>query len=113
MHQNAAVAERKERRDMHISNPKCQESKLLCQTKTSSAFDYGFDWFVMSCPDCTTGGLLPGEPSGVFSTQGAYFSAAPSPPEHSSGKRAVILLTDGFGLPLKNCKILADGFAKE
>jgi len=64
----------------------------------------------MSCPDCTTGGLLPGEPSGSFSIQGAYFSPAPI---GGVSKRAIILLTDGFGLPLKNPKILADKFAQE
>ncbi|KAG5646392.1 hypothetical protein DXG03_003715 [Asterophora parasitica] len=61
----------------------------------------------MSCPDCTTGGLLPGKPTGTLSTQGAYLASGPSP------GRAIILLTDGFGLPLKNSKILADDLAKE
>jgi hypothetical protein len=67
----------------------------------------------MSCPDCTTGGYLPGEPTGTFSTQGAYFAPAPALPEDSQvPKRAVLLLTDAFGLPLKNCKIIADNLAK-
>jgi carboxymethylenebutenolidase len=64
----------------------------------------------MSCPDCSTGEFLPGEPTGTTSTQGAYFSPAPVAPEDP--KRAVILLTDAFGLPVKNCKILADNLAK-
>jgi hypothetical protein len=62
----------------------------------------------MSCPDCTTGGILPGEPTGTFSIKGAYCAAAPE----ATSKRAVLLLTDGFGLDLKNCKILADDMAK-
>lgn len=40
---------------------------------------------------------------------GAYFSAAP---EGGSSSNAVVLLTDVFGLPLKNNKILADELAK-
>ncbi|KAF9465781.1 hypothetical protein BDZ94DRAFT_1253152 [Collybia nuda] len=30
-----------------------------------------------TCPDCTTGCLLNGEPTGIISTQGAYFAQAP------------------------------------
>jgi carboxymethylenebutenolidase len=69
----------------------------------------------MSCPDCTKGGFLPGEPKGIISTQGAYFASAPSGKavEDGQGKRAIFLLTDAFGLPLKNCKIIADRLAEE
>jgi len=64
----------------------------------------------MSCPDCTRGYILPGEPAGRISDiNGAYFTAGP---DGSSNKRAVIFLTDVFGLPLKNSKIMADNFAK-
>ncbi|KAG6840737.1 hypothetical protein C0991_004755 [Blastosporella zonata] len=66
----------------------------------------------MSCPDCITGDLLPGDPTGAFSIQGAYLAPAPGPTTSYSG-RAVVFLTDGFGLPLKNSKILADKFAAE
>lgn len=65
----------------------------------------------MACPDCITGAFLPGEPKGIISTQGAYYSPAPLP-DTSGSKRAILLLTDVFGLPLKNCKIIADNFAK-
>jgi hypothetical protein len=65
----------------------------------------------MSCPDCITGGLLPGEPTGTLTTHGAYLAPAPSS-EGSDSKCAVVLLTDVFGLPLKNCKIIADNLAK-
>ncbi|KAG6918342.1 hypothetical protein DXG01_014991 [Tephrocybe rancida] len=66
----------------------------------------------MTCPDCITGGFLPGDPTGAFSIQGAYLAPAPDHVAANSG-RAIVLLTDGFGLPLKNSKILADKFAKE
>jgi hypothetical protein len=66
----------------------------------------------MSCPDCTTGAYLPGEPTGTISTQGAYFAPAPATEEPHVTKHAVLLLTDGFGLALKNSKIVADNLAK-
>ncbi|KAJ7784599.1 Alpha/Beta hydrolase protein [Mycena metata] len=63
----------------------------------------------MSCPDCFKGAVLDGEPTGsiVASQDGAYFA-----PGNGDTKRAIILLTDIFGLPLKNSKILADSFAQ-
>ncbi|KAJ7574570.1 dienelactone hydrolase endo-1,3,1,4-beta-D-glucanase [Mycena floridula] len=63
----------------------------------------------MSCPDCITGSAIDGEPTGVFSEdiKGAYFAASPT----GSSKVAIILLTDIFGLPYKNSRLLADKFA--
>ena len=62
----------------------------------------------MSCPQCTQGYVLPGEPAGSM-VDGVYFSPAP---EGVSATKAVVLLTDIFGLALKNNKILADELAK-
>ncbi|KAF5389175.1 hypothetical protein D9757_003524 [Collybiopsis confluens] len=56
-----------------------------------------------SCPDCKKGKVLPGKPTGRM-VNDAYF--APGPEGNSS--RAIILLTDIFGLDLINSKILAD-----
>lgn len=75
------------------------------------------------CPRCKEGSLLSGEPTGsiVADFQSAYFAPAPEPqtegagPSSESGdskKSTVLLLTDAFGLPLKNCKIMADELAK-
>ena len=66
----------------------------------------------MSCENCIKGFELPGEPVGSIESEwdGAYFT--PSPKEGYT-KRTVVLLTDIFGLPLKNSKIIADYFAKE
>ncbi|KAF4623970.1 hypothetical protein D9613_002402 [Agrocybe pediades] len=65
----------------------------------------------MSCPDCTKGHILEGEPKGTIEKEfhGAYFAPSPG---GSPSKRAVLLFTDAFGLPLKNCKIMADEMAK-
>ncbi|KAF8208908.1 Alpha/Beta hydrolase protein [Mycena galopus ATCC 62051] len=63
----------------------------------------------MSCPDCFRGSVLDGEPTGHISElDGAYFASGGNP----ESKRAIILLTDIFGLKLKNPKILADHFAQ-
>jgi hypothetical protein len=67
---------------------------------------------VMSCPDCITGANLPGTPKGVLKDDGSYFAAAPEG-GNSEHKRAVILLTDVFGLGLDNPKIMADYFAEQ
>ncbi|KAF5389172.1 hypothetical protein D9757_003523 [Collybiopsis confluens] len=63
----------------------------------------------MSCPDCRKGTILPGEPTGSIAPNGAYFAPGPS----GTKSRAVILLTDIFGLPLVNSKLLADHFSKK
>lgn len=66
----------------------------------------------MTCPKCREGFVLPGEPSGTMEMgfNGAYYARAPEGQESSC---AVLLLTDGFGMGLKNCKIMADNFAQQ
>jgi len=61
----------------------------------------------MSCENCSKGAVLPGSPAGTLTEDGAYFIAGPEP-----STRVVVLLTDAFGLPLVNCKIIADNFSK-
>jgi len=58
-----------------------------------------------SCPDCKKGCILPGEPKGNM-VDGAYLAAGPG-----DTSRGIILLTDIFGLPLVNSKIIADRLA--
>lgn len=60
----------------------------------------------MSCEQCVQGNIMSGEPEGTM-IDGAYFHEGPNK------KIAVILLTDIFGLPLVNNKLLADRFSKE
>jgi carboxymethylenebutenolidase len=66
----------------------------------------------MSCPDCTTGATLPGTPKGTLKDDGSYFTTA-AKDENPESKRAVLLLTDAFGLSLDNPKIMADYFAEQ
>lgn len=66
----------------------------------------------MSCEQCTQGYVLQGEPEGTM-VDGAYFHAAPTTEGAEGGSaRAIVLLTDIFGLPLVNCKLMADEFAR-
>ncbi|KAF6759234.1 dienelactone hydrolase endo-1,3,1,4-beta-D-glucanase [Ephemerocybe angulata] len=66
----------------------------------------------MSCPKCVEGYELPGQPTGTIQPeyQGAYFAPRP---ENGQKDVAAILLTDAFGLPLKNCKLMADKIAAQ
>ncbi|OAX41747.1 dienelactone hydrolase endo-1-3,1,4-beta-D-glucanase [Rhizopogon vinicolor AM-OR11-026] len=64
----------------------------------------------MSCPDCNRGSILEGNPTGLFTEihgVKAYLASG----AHQS--RAIILLSDVFGLPLVNSHLLADKFSKE
>lgn len=67
----------------------------------------------MSCPSCQEGLVLAGEPTGTIEAElrGAYF--APAPKSSLPKDYAVLLLTDAFGLPLKNSKLIADELAKQ
>ena len=62
----------------------------------------------MICEHCTQGYVVPGEPQGKM-VSGAYFHAG-SPSSRKS--RAIVVFTDIFGLPLVNCKIIADELSK-
>lgn len=67
------------------------------------------------CPNCLTGYILPGEPSGkmvkaVSSLPEAYLASKHTKPSDGGRKKAIVLFTDIFGLPLVNCKIMADAF---
>lgn len=86
---------------------------LICQAQAC----YYYSTTLMACPNCAEGAFLPGEPTGTINSdfQGAYYAPGPLSGDDgtsASSKRAVILLTDAFGLPLKNCKIMADDLAK-
>ncbi|KAF9236488.1 dienelactone hydrolase endo-1-3,1,4-beta-D-glucanase [Melanogaster broomeanus] len=68
----------------------------------------------LSCPDCVRGSILEGTPTGAINKVNgvdAYFvSGAPSDAPKGI---AVVLLTDAFGLPLVNSKLIADKIAKD
>lgn len=62
---------------------------------------------------CVQGGILEGKFTGRMEDD-AYNAPAPGVGLLSDGPQTcIVLLTDIFGLPLKNCKIIADSLAKE
>jgi hypothetical protein len=69
------------------------------------------------CKNCVSGYVLPGEPKGTIK-DGAYVYSNEPDGQHQDGtpnlteKTAIILLTDIFGLDLKNLKILADSIGE-
>ena len=63
----------------------------------------------MSCTYCYKGFALPGEPKGSMVGLD-YFTPAPNDAAQQS--KAIILLTDVFGLPLPNPRIVADHLAE-
>jgi len=64
----------------------------------------------MSCTYCYKGFALPGEPKGTMVGQ-HYFTAAPN--DATQRTKAIVLLTDIFGLPLPNPRIIADHLAEQ
>ena len=64
----------------------------------------------MSCTYCYKGFALPGEPKGTMVGQD-YFTPAPN--DATQRTKAIVLLTDIFGLPLSNPRIVADHLAEE
>ena len=64
----------------------------------------------MSCTYCYKGFALPGEPKGTMVGQD-YFTAAPN--DATQRTKAIVLLTDIFGLPLPNPRIVADQLAEQ
>jgi len=68
----------------------------------------------MSCPKCVEGFLLPGTGIGSIEEDfsGAYLSPGPTPSDSDASRKAVVLLTDAFGLGIENPKIIADELAQ-
>jgi len=59
----------------------------------------------MSCSDCTSGNWLPGSPKGT-EENGAYFAKGSN--QADTKDKAVVVLSDIFGLAVPNPKIIAD-----
>jgi hypothetical protein len=68
------------------------------------------DGSVMTCTYCYKGFVLPGEPKGSMVGPN-YFTPAPAS-DTTERTKAIVLLTDIFGLPLPNPRIIADHLAE-
>jgi len=65
----------------------------------------------ISCPDCLTGSVKDGTPTGAVTTihgLPAYVARPDGTP-----KGVVVIIPDIFGWELSNCRLLADAYAKE
>lgn len=63
----------------------------------------------MNCPDCTSGNLLPGSPSGT-EENGVYRAKGSNQGETKD--KAVVVFTDIFGISIPNPKVIADAIAE-
>jgi len=63
----------------------------------------------MSCSDCTSGNWLPGSPKGT-EENGVYLASGSN--QEDTKDKAVVVLTDIFGLAISNPKIIADTIAE-
>ena len=64
----------------------------------------------MSCPDCISGNWLPGSPKGA-EENGVYLAKGSN--QEDTKNKAVVVLTDIFGLSISNPKIIADTIAEQ
>lgn len=75
------------------------------------------------CENCVTGHRLPGEPTGqLITVEGmqSYFRdrsqnsiSTEQSPVDATEKKAIVLMTDAFGLPVPNSQILVDALVKD
>ena len=63
------------------------------------------------CANCVSGHVLPGQPVGSTNPSDGSYLALRNPAVAPLNKTAIVLLTDVFGLGLRNSKLLADQFA--
>jgi len=64
------------------------------------------------CKDCVKGVIHEGTPEGKIETIGGVETYVATPTVDYPKDKVILLLTDVFGLPLVNNKLLADGFAE-
>ncbi|KAI0796214.1 dienelactone hydrolase endo-1,3,1,4-beta-D-glucanase [Abortiporus biennis] len=66
----------------------------------------------MSCKHCLTGVLHEGTPEGAIQQINGVECYVATPSGEYPKDKVILFLTDVFGIPLNNNKLLADGFAK-
>ncbi|PCH44448.1 alpha/beta-hydrolase [Wolfiporia cocos MD-104 SS10] len=66
----------------------------------------------MSCADCFSGVIHEGEPEGKIEQFAGVECYIATPSGEYPKDKALLFLTDVFGIPLVNNKLLADGFAR-
>lgn len=65
------------------------------------------------CPDCISGTVSEGTPSGTITTIHSLPTYVAAPPEGVEPKGLVVIITDAFGYKTVNSQVLADQYAKK
>ncbi len=67
----------------------------------------------MSCPDCFAGHVHDGTPKGTVEKLHGLDTYVSKPPEGKTAKGIIIIVSDAFGMPFINNKLLADHYAEK
>ncbi|KAI1320890.1 dienelactone hydrolase family protein [Xylariaceae sp. FL0255] len=67
----------------------------------------------MSCPDCFTGGIHEGKPTGTVTKLHGLDVYIAEPATGNAPKGIIVLIPDIFGWDFVNIRLMADGFAKK
>ena len=65
----------------------------------------------MSCPECFSGHVNPGKPTGNIETIYGLKTYVARPPNNRSPLGVIVIISDAFGMPFVNNQILADHYA--
>jgi hypothetical protein len=65
----------------------------------------------MSCPECVSGFVHSGTPTGQVTTIHGRKTYVASPPEGVTPKAIIVMISDGFGWGFINNRLLADTYA--
>ena len=67
----------------------------------------------MSCPDCFTGTVHEGTPTGREEKIHGLDTYISDPPQGSNAKGVVVIIPDAFGWKFNNTRVMADSMAKK
>lgn len=65
----------------------------------------------MSCPQCFTGHINPGTPTGEWETVHGLRTYVAKPPSGKEPLGIIVIIPDGFGVGFVNNQVLADHYA--
>ncbi len=66
---------------------------------------------IMSCPQCFSGHVNPGSPTGRWETVHGLRTYIAEPPAGKTTKAIIVIIPDAFGVDFVNNQILADHYA--
>lgn len=66
----------------------------------------------MSCPDCFSGSVHAGHPTGIIDTIHGLPVYIAKPPEEVTPKGIIVFISDAFGWNFPNSRLLSDRYAE-